>query len=136
MAAFIVRAVEGEPAGACSEPPYPDVPADNFFCSYIKRMKDLGITSGFGYGTFRPDEPVSRAQAAAFIVRALEGEPPGNYCVSSSPFFDVSSGHWACRYIKRLLELGITTGCGNGNYCPGSTVTRAQIAAFIARGFL
>jgi glucose/arabinose dehydrogenase len=136
MAAFIIRAVEGEPEGECTEPPFSDVLVDNFFCVFIKRMKELGITSGFGDGTFRPNESVSRAQVAAFIVRALEGEPPGDYCVSSSPFLDVSSGHWACRYIKRLLELGITTGCGNGNYCPGSNVTRAEMAAFLARAFL
>jgi hypothetical protein len=41
-----------------------------------------------------------------------------------------------CGYIKRLVELGITQGCGNGNYCPGIEVNREQMAAFLARAFL
>ena len=41
-----------------------------------------------------------------------------------------------CRYIKRLAELNVTTGCGGGNYCPDSIVTRDQMAAFLARAFL
>jgi hypothetical protein len=73
---------------------------------------------------------------AAFLVRAVEGEPPANYCDTGSPFSDVSPDTWPCRYIKRLLELGITKGCGAGNYCPKATVIRNQMAAFLARAFL
>jgi hypothetical protein len=43
---------------------------------------------------------------------------------------------WSCRYIKRLKELGITTGYGDGRYGPYDLVTRAQMAAFLARAFL
>jgi hypothetical protein len=70
---------------------------------------------------------------AAFIIRSVEGEPANDYCGNTDPFNDVSSGHWACKYIKRLSELGITGGCGGDNYCPISNVTRAQMAAFIIR---
>jgi len=35
-----------------------------------------------------------------------------------------------------MAELGITTGCGGGNYCPGQTVSRDQMAAFLGRAFL
>ena len=61
---------------------------------------------------------VTRAQMAAFIVRAVEGEPAANYCVHGSPFTDVTAADWSCIYIKRLSELGITTGYGNGLYGP------------------
>ncbi len=75
---------------------------------------------------------------AAFIVRAKEGEPAANYCASGSPFSDVDANHWACKYIKKLYELGITTGCAQNplRYCPNDIVTRAQMAAFLARAFL
>jgi hypothetical protein len=35
-----------------------------------------------------------------------------------------------------MTELGITTGCGGGKYCPSQTVTRDQMAVFLARAFL
>jgi hypothetical protein len=136
MAAFIIRAKEGEPATACSVAPFTDVQAGNAFCKYIKRLVALSITTGCGGGNYCPSQAVDRQQMAAFIVRALEGEPASTYCSSGSPFADVPASNTMCKYIKRLAELQVTTGCGGGNYCPSQTVTRDQMAAFLARAFL
>jgi hypothetical protein len=138
MAAFIVRALEGEPpANYCdSGSPFSDVPTTHPMCKYIKRLFELGITTGYSDGTYRPTDTVNRAQMAAFIVRALEGEPSANYCATGSPFSDVPPSHPMCKYIKRLFELGITTGYGDGTYRPTLFVNRAQMAAFLARAFL
>jgi hypothetical protein len=138
MAAFIVRAAEGEPpANYCDTgSPFSDVSPASGFCRYIKRLSEQGITNGCGGGKYCPNDPVTREQMAAFIVRAVEGEPPANYCDTGSPFSDVSSASGFCRYIKRLSEQGITNGCGGGNYCPNDPVTREQMAVFLAKGFL
>jgi hypothetical protein len=76
MSAFIIRALEGDPVGTCPAPPFTDVPADNIFCMHITRMAQLGITIGIGGGLFGPDLNVTREQMSAFIIRALEGDPP------------------------------------------------------------
>jgi len=142
MAAFIVRAKEGEPSATyCSTgSPFSDVDANHWACRYIKRLYELGITTGCAQSPLRycPDNGVSRDQMAAFIVRAKEGEPAQDYCGSGSPFSDVDSNHWACKYIKRLYELGVTTGCAQNplRYCPNNIVSRDQMAAFLARAFL
>jgi hypothetical protein len=138
MAAFIVRADEGEPPlNYCdSGVPFPDITPDMWSCRYIKRLKEFGITTGYEDGTYGPYDYVPREQMAAFIVRAVEGEPPLNYCDSGSLFTDVTPDMWSCIYIKRLKELGITTGYGDGRYGPYDEVTRAQMAAFLSRAFL
>ena len=136
MAAFIIRAVEGDTAPACTVAPFADVATSNGFCKYIKRMSDLTITTGCGGGNYCPTQNVNRQQMAAFIIRAVEGEPAANYCGGVAPFNDVTAGSGFCGYIKRMAELNITTGCGGGNYCPASNVTREQMAAFLARAFL
>jgi N-acetylneuraminic acid mutarotase len=139
MAAFIIRAKEGEPpVDYCSTGvPFPDCSADSWSCKYIKRLSELGLTTGYGTtGLFMPAYNVTRAQMAAFIVRAVQGEPAANYCASGSPFSDVTASDWSCIYIKRLYELGITTGYGNRLYGPLDLVTRAQMAAFLGRAFL
>ena len=138
MAAFIVRAVEGEPAdNYCgTSSPFSDVSSSSFFCKYIKRLSELAITTGCGGGNYCPKANVTREQMAAFLVRAVEGEPADNYCGTGSPFPDVPSTSFFCKYIKRLSELGITTGYGDGTYRPKITVSREQMAAFLARAFL
>jgi hypothetical protein len=39
------------------------------------------------------------------------------------------------RYIQKMRELGITSGCTANQYCPESPVTRGQMAPFFIRGF-
>jgi hypothetical protein len=138
MAAFIIRAKEGEPPlNYChSGTPFTDVTADMWSCGYIKRLKELGITKGYGDGRYGPYDLVPREQMAAFLVRAVEGEPPLNYCHSGTPFTDVTADMWSCGYIKRLKELGITKGYGDGRYGPYDLVPREQMGAFLSRAFL
>jgi hypothetical protein len=140
MAAFIVRTTTGEPADdlCSSEIPFSDVDSSLWSCKYIKTLHDLGLTTGYGGSDlFMPDLTVTRDQMATVIIRAIEGEPPSDYCDSGSPFADVSASSWSCKYIKRLYELGITTGYGGSDlFMPDLTVTRAQMAAFISRAFL
>ena len=49
-------------------------------------------------------------------------------------FADVPAGYWSFSFIERLALSGITAGCGNANFCPSASVTRAQMAVFLVRG--
>jgi len=46
---------------------------------------------------------------------------------------DVPTNYWAFKAIEALADSGITTGCGGGNFCPDQSVTRAQMAVFLAK---
>jgi hypothetical protein len=138
-AAFIVRAKEGEPPiDYCfSWSPFPDCSPSSWSCKYIKRFYELHLTDGYGNtGLFMPSLSITRAEMAAFLVRAIEGEPPANYCSYGSVFVDVPTFDWSCKYIRRLYELDITTGYGDGRYGPDDLVSRAQMAVFLGRAFL
>jgi rubredoxin len=119
------------------EPVFADSPETQWAEDYINALYYAGITTGCSMTPpllYCPDDPVTREQMAAFIIRALEGEPAANYCGVTPPFTDVPVSNIYCKYIKRLLELGITIGCGDGTtYCPSGNVTREQMAAFIVR---
>jgi hypothetical protein len=53
---------------------------------------------------------------------------------ANAPVFgDVAANHTFFVPILGLQQKGITLGCGGGNYCPGDTVTRGQMAAFVMR---
>jgi hypothetical protein len=71
---------------------------------------------------------------AIFLLRAKHGSdynPPEGTGV----FGDVQPDYWAADWIEQLAEEGITSGCGGGNYCPTTPVTRDQMAVFLVRTF-
>ncbi len=102
----------------------------------------LEITDMIGYGfssgcsavplDYCPDSPVTRAQAAILLVRGVYGND--NFSYSITPHFnDVNASSFGFQWIQKLFELGITSGCGNGNYCPDMNLPRDQAAILIVR---
>jgi hypothetical protein len=119
--------------------PGPPVTVNPFY-QYIMGIYDEGITQGTGPGLYSPQDNVTREQMAAFIMRAVEATPNGT--CATAPFPDVSPTSQLCHPIERLVASGITRGCvaddpltpeNEARYCPGSPVTREQMAAFIMR---
>jgi hypothetical protein len=96
----------------------------------INRLAASGITGGCAPNRFCPTAPVTRGQMASFLVRAL-GLPPA----TTPNYFDDDDGTTHEASIDSLAEAGITGGCGARRFCPSSTVTRAQMAAFLHRAF-
>ncbi len=52
---------------------------------------------------------------------------------ATATFGDVPTNHWAFQFVEALVASGITSGCGGGNYCPDDSLTRAQMAVFLAK---
>jgi hypothetical protein len=74
MSAFMAR-LAGASLPACSAPPFPDVPVDHPFCKEIRWMKDAGVSTGFGDGTYRPSIAVTRQAMSAFMQRVSSELP-------------------------------------------------------------
>ncbi len=51
---------------------------------------------------------------------------------ATATFTDVPTDHWAFPFVEALAASGITAGCGGGNYCPDSPITRAEMAVYLA----
>ena len=85
-----------------------DVSPNSWAFGYISAISDAGITAGCGGGNYCPTAIVTREQMAAFIVRAVEGEP--TVACTTAPFSDVPASSAMCKYIKRVAELGISAG--------------------------
>lgn len=133
MAAFLYRAA-GSPLGAdpsCASAPFDDVAVGHPFCGEIAWMVDEGITAGYGDGTFRPADPISRQAIAAFLFRWTGQEEEG--ACAGTEFSDVAADHPFCREIAWLADTGITTGYADGTFRPGVVVTRQATAAFLHR---
>jgi hypothetical protein len=127
MATFLVRALKL--AEGSSRPPFSDVAAGSTHARSIDAMRREEITLGCGGGRFCPSTSVPRDQMASFLQRALPLEPGS----ASPPFPDVRAGSTHARAIDAVRRAEITLGCPGGGYCPGDTVTRAQMASFLVR---
>ncbi|MBI3161400.1 MAG: S-layer homology domain-containing protein [Chloroflexi bacterium] len=115
---------------------FADVPADHWAWQYIERLYQAGITGGCGISPliYCPSVPVTRAQVAIFILRGIHGSVYAPPPATGAVFSDVPSGSFAADWIEQLAAEGVTAGCGGGNYCPDSSITRAQMAIFLLRG--
>jgi len=135
MAIFLERGING---GDYSPPPatgtlFNDVPLGSFAAAWIEQLFKDGITSGCGNRNYCPDANITRAQMAVFLLRAKYGSTYTPPPATGTMFNDVNAGSFAAAWIEQLAKEGITGGCGGGNYCPNASVTRAQMAAFLAQ---
>jgi hypothetical protein len=112
-----------------------DVPQGNQFHDSVESIFRAGITGGCTGGNYCPDDPVTRAQMAVFILKGEHGgiyTPPactatifGDEPCPGGPFVD---------WVNQAASEGITGGCGNGNYCPNDAITRGQMSVFLLKG--
>ncbi len=112
-----------------------DDTAGHWAKDWIEALYGDGITAGCSSDPllYCPDDSTTRAQMAVFLLKSKHGAsyiPP-----NADATFGDTSGHWAEDWIEQLAAEGITAGCGGGNYCPESFVTRAQMAVFLVRTF-
>ena len=126
MAAFLVRAL-----GLTDVDPAVDFVDDDqsVFEDDVNKLATAGITFGCGADRFCPNGDVSRGQMAAFLVRALgltDVDPAIDFVDDDLSVFESD--------INKLATAGITFGCGGNRFCPGASVTRGEMAAFLRRG--
>lgn len=132
--AVVLYRFEGEPAvsGDC---PFSDVEAGAYCRGAVIWAAGKGIAEGFPDGTFRPDDPVTREQAAVMLCRyaehlGLDTMQRGDL----SSFSDAESiGGYALDATAWAVDAGLMSGMGGGILSPGGWATRAQLAAVLQR---
>jgi serine protease len=113
---------------------FSDVPADQTFAFEIYALAARGIVGGYDDGTYRPGDPVTRAQFAKIIILALVRQP-----LDAAPrlpsFVDVpyTGLLYPFAYVETAVDMGIIQGYDDGTFRPGNDMTRAQLALMLVR---
>lgn len=103
---------------------------DTWAKEFIEESVQRGLFKGYADGTFRPNNTLTRAQAASLIVRGLELTTD-----QSSPFKDIGSyAKETQAEIAAAYQHGIIIG-QQGNFNPSGEVTRAQMALMLHRAY-
>jgi len=139
MAVFLLKASQGSgyTPPPCTGTVFDDVPCTGGpFDPWIEDLHGRGITGGCQVSPplYCPSGTVTRAQMSAFLLKTEHGSsyvPPA----CSGIFGDVACPSLFADWIEQLKNEGVTAGCGGGNYCPASPVTRGQMAVFLVKTF-
>ena len=93
-------------------------------------LVDRNIINGYEDGSFRPDNTVTRAEAAAMIYRIIK---TGNNSPELSGFSDVLPTDWFAEAVYALADKGIILGTDEGKFLPSENISRQDIATIMAR---
>ncbi len=111
---------------------FTDVPSNFWAYESITKMTKEGIMSGYRNGTFKPNDPLSREEAASLFSNMI-GETPSIMLASS--FSDITSDRWSSLAIESVARANIISGYGDNTYRPEQYMSRQEFAV-VADKFL
>ena len=131
MVAQVLYSMEGAPAGGTST--FTDVAAGTWYASAVNWAAANGVVSGYGDGTFGPNDNVTREQVAMILYSFAKSK---GYDVSEkaslSSFADMSSvSTYAQEAMSWAAGAGLISGMGNNTIVPQGSATRAQFAVML-----
>jgi len=113
---------------------FSDVPYHSEYYKAISYLSDKGIITGYentdGSYSFRPENNITRAEAATLIARAAELALDAD---TKNIYTDVKESHWGYPYIMAATKAKIVNGISEGVYDPNGTLTHYQILTMLVR---
>ncbi|QLE55614.1 DUF1565 domain-containing protein [Nostoc sp. TCL26-01] len=125
---FVAASVEPPPGGQTTG--FNDVPTGYWAKAYIEALASQNIIAGFPDGTFKPNEPVTRAQFATIVTKALT--PPTKR--NAIDFRDVNRNFWAYGAIQAAYQSQFVSGYPDGTFKPQQQIPRVQALVALANG--
>ncbi len=123
-AASVLKRIIDDKAIANDKSSFRDLKEGQWFYDNIVFIEKEGLISGYKDGTFKPNNPMTRAQFASMMANYLklnEGNNPID-------FKDVKENYWAKDAINTLSSHGIMVGKSKNEFKPNENITRAEAA--------
>lgn len=97
---------------------------------YINALNMLGVIGGYGDGTFRPDDKITRAEVITIISRIIDEKRVED---KTNTRFDDINNHWAKNHIEKWAKKGIINGVKPNKFAPDKKTTRAEAIVILIR---
>ena len=126
----LFMAITGPAAAVASS--FSDVPSDHWCCEIIGELSDQNMLSGYFDGTFKPDQPVTRAEIAAMLVRFAGLSTSSNRVTN---YNDMPGSHWALPFAEAVKPYlpGYVSATGESKFDPSAPARREDVVAAAAR---
>lgn len=122
MAQVLYNLLAAKPA--VQEGHFSDVSQGQWYYTAVNVLVDVGVLSGYGDGTFRPNNTVTRAEFVTALAKCFEME------TGTASFTDIE-GHWAEEVICSAASMGWISGFDDGTFRPEDTLKRSQVTAIL-----
>ncbi|MFH1710037.1 MAG: PorV/PorQ family protein [bacterium] len=109
---------------------FADISENHWASLPIGELATVGLIEGYPNGTFQADRALSRAELATLLVKSKGIEPPA---VTTRTFKDMPPSHWAARYVKSALAMGLVNGYPDGTFKPNNKITRTEGVVVLTR---
>ncbi len=115
-------------AAESTAPTFNDVDSESVLGQSIYKLVNAGVLNGYTDGTFRPNNPLTRAELCKIVNLVF------NYTEAAADnFTDVSANDWFYSYVAIAKKAGYITGHGDGTFKGNDYLTREQACAIITR---
>lgn len=104
--------------------------AGNWAEPFIRVLVEKDIIKGYPDGTFKPDQPITRAEYAALLAKAFDLQP----IRAGRKFKDVPKNYWAADVIQKAYQSGFLAGYPNGTFAPKQNIVRIQSLVSLING--
>jgi hypothetical protein len=108
---------------------FPDVEGTKYE-EAVEFLSAYGVVNGFPDGTFKPDDPVTRAQISKMITIVLGYE---EFTTNMESSFTDMDGHWAERYVEVAQAFDIVQGYLDGTFGPDNEITYTEVITMVVR---
>ncbi len=105
---------------------FSDVYSSDWYYSYISLAQDHDFINGYSDGTFKPNDPINRAEALVILMR-IAGQTLYGFTSSDIPFNDVNVGDWYAYATVIGYQDSIVNGYSDGSFKPANNVSRAEV---------
>jgi len=109
---------------------FKDIASGTWYFQHVNALVGKGIVNGYDNGTFKPDNPVSRAEFIKMVAIASGIEVSTEH---NNYFPDVPFEHWSRPYIEAAKSAGIVSGDTRGRFRPDEPINRAEAAKIIVK---
>jgi len=126
-AAFIYRLMLSGFANNKFENIFPDIDRGAWYAEAVNYLASIDIILGFPDGSFKPGNPITRAEFATVISKFDRLES------GAGAAYNDTAGHWAAGYINSAAAKGWISGYNDGTFLPENYITRAEAVSSVNR---
>jgi hypothetical protein len=116
--------IEGESDEGDDSLPFTDI-SNHWAKEFILNVYNLGFVNGYNDKSFKPDQPITRAELSKIVAVWFEKDILDSVC-DEGLYIDVSCADWYGKYISFLSSKGVLNGYGDGRFLPNNKVSRAE----------
>lgn len=118
-------------SGKLRKTKFSDVDPARYSSGYIQSAYEKGYINGYGDGSFRPKETMTRGEMAYLLSRAFNFSSTGNVFFNDIKTDESKTSLYTA--VSKIATAGVSNGTGNGTYSPTNKLTREEFAIFLAR---